>query len=221
MTNASWETRVNGVDEAIAPDRPAARHLNLFRDVQHPGELTHHVLLRDIAAPTFPWAVRELHRRLYEGTPAGNAQNQSIALRRGFPVRWSASLGALGWFLMTILLVTGSDLGRGFQLLDGGGSMAQSAAPVVLFPVLEALAPWLFGCAVLLLGISLLMSMCSRRQFFLVAQQNDENSFDLWVSGMSWRCDAQFDREFANFVASIRLHQRATLDVPQTSNQGP
>ena len=79
-----------GVDEARVPDRWATRRLNFFRDVQHPVELTHHALLRDIEMQTFPWAIRELHRRLYDGAPVGNEQKQCIALRRGFPVRWSA-----------------------------------------------------------------------------------------------------------------------------------
>ena len=212
---------MNGVDGSVVTARWSTRRHNLFRDVQQPGDLTHHVLLRDIDTQAFPWAVRELHRRLYVGEPSGDEQQQCVALRRGFPARWSAALFALGWFLMTILFVTGSDLGRGFQLLDGGGGTAQSAAPVLSLAVPESFAPGLLSSAAIFLGTALIMSFCSGRQFLLVAQKNSEGLLDLWVSGASWRCDAPFDREFTNFVASIHLRQCATLDEPQASKQGP
>jgi len=142
-------------------------------------------------------------------------------MRQGFPLWWSAILFALGWFFLAGSIVTGSDLGRGFQLLDGSGSTAQAAAPVFFHPSSTASIPLLLWSGVALLGISFLMSLSPRKHFFLVAQKNDSDLIDLWISGTSWRHEKQFDREFRDLARRIDQHSWTTQNVPQASHQGP
>jgi len=162
-----------------------------------------------------------LRRRLYDGEISTSGGAQRIAMRQGFPLWWSAALFALGWFFLAGSIVTGSDLGRGFQLLDGSGGTAQAAAPVLLHSIPTQTTPVLLWSGVALLAISFLLALCPRKHFFLVAQKNDSDLMDLWISGTSWRHEPQFDREFRHLTRRIDLHRCATTYEPQASHQGP
>jgi hypothetical protein len=210
-----------GDEGAKPPVRSVSARRGPLQNPLQPRDLTHHALLRDLQPQTLPWAIQQLQRRLYDADVLGSRTTRRVALRQGFPLRWSAISFALGWFLIATAIVTGGNLGRSFQLPDGGGGTAQAVAPVIVSGSLHVMSPWLLGTGVLLLGASLLMSLCTRRYFFLVAQRNSADLLDVWVSGTSWRCEQQFDREFADFVRRLESHDRATHEEPQASHQGP
>jgi hypothetical protein len=208
-------------DASHPTDPSAVRQRGPFQDPLQPGDLTHHALVRDLPPHALPWAIRELRRRLYDGKSSGTPAAQRIALRQGLPLWWSATLFALAWFLLAACIVAGSDLGRGFQLLDGGGGVAQAAAPVFFAPATTTTATaltWnrsaLLWSGIALLGISLLLALSPRKHLFLVAVKNDADLIDLWVSGTSWRHERQFDREFHDLTRRIALHRQERVDTP-------
>lgn len=210
-----------GIEATKPRVRAASGRRGPLQNPLQPRDLTHHALLRDLQPETLPWAIRHLQRRLYDAESLGSDPTRRVALRQGFSLRWSATVFALGWFLVAGSIVTGSELGRSFQLPDGGGGTAQAAAPALSPALLQEAAPVLLGCGVALLGASFLMSLCTRRYFFLVAQRNRSGLLDLWISGTCWRGETQFDREFDEFVRRVDQQGRATRDVPQASQEGP
>lgn len=216
------ENRMRGLEESNQSDPGAARRRRPFQEALQPGDLTHHALLRDVPPQTIPWILRDLRRRLYDVQTSGPADSQRLAMRQGFPLWWGAMLFACGWFLLAGSFATGSDLGRGFQLLDGSGSTAQAAAPVLFNPMTMQATSFLLWSGLALLAISLFLSICPRKHLFLVIQKNDSNLLDLWISGTSWRHETRFDREFRDLTRQIERHcQGATQDEPQASHQGP
>jgi hypothetical protein len=210
-----------GVEGAKPAARSASDRRGPLQNPLRSRDLTHHALLRDLQPQTLPWAILQLRRRLYDADVLGTETTRRVALRQGFSLRWSAALFALGWFLVAGAIVTGSDLGRSFQSPDGGGGTAQAAAPGFLATHRLQPSPWMLGFGLGTIGVSFLMSWCTRRYFFLVAQRNRSGLLDLWVSGTSWRGEPQFDREFEAFLRLVEQHDRATREAPQASHQGP
>jgi len=211
-----------GIEGSNQSEQSAACRCRPFQDALQPGDLTHHALVRDVPPQALPWIIRESQRRLYDVRSSGTAHTQRIVMRQGFPFWWGAILCALGWVLLAGFLVAGSDLGRSFQLLDGSGSAAHAAAPGLLHPWMQHSSPLLLWIGLAFEAVAFFLAWCPRKHLFLVAQKNDSDLFDLWISGTSWRQERQFDREFQDLARGMdRLRCRAIADEPQASHQGP
>lgn len=192
---------MSGIGERSIAQRSRYRRFGaLFRDVQQPGDFTHHAVVRDADPRLFDALYRELRRRLYDGSRGTQGGNRWASLRQGVSGRLGSVLFVLGWLTMASGLLVGSDLGRSFHQLEGTGGMTQAAASQ-LFPFAwMAAGQPLTAVALSLIAAGVMLSLLSRRHFWLMSHRVREGRIDVWIAGTSWRREGQFEREFSAFA---------------------